>query len=380
MHRYGFIKQIDLSTILLTLSFSILTSFFASNTMYAKTDVLFSPRGSIKETIIKTISSSEETIDVTAFTFTSGDIAEALYNAKERGVKIRLVIDQRQDKRRYPVLEFLKEEGFDLQFLKGNIGGSMNNTFAIFDGKLIVTGSYNWTEYSEKFNYENVIFIDDSDVIGKYKKEFDSLYNEGVVQGARREEGLEFHVDVSGAAETESAVSGEGTLSGPGNVHNTKYKGDKGAIPDNKVSTPVVVTGSRDIKKPEEIQKVKSVAKPQKQFSNITFNEFDKIFGKESKLTKLEKKRLWEEEYEGKYVSWTGKVGFKGIAIYDWNKVGIIHKGSKIDVNLKFDYSKKNKVLNLKVEDVVTYTGRLVSLRGLMTPYRLDDVDFFQVR
>jgi len=118
MQRYGFIKEVDLSTILLTLSFSILTSFFASNTMYAKTDVLFSPRGSIKETIIKTISSSEETIDVTAFTFTSGDIAEALYNAKERGVKIRLVIDQGQDKRRYPVLEFLKEEGFDLQFLK----------------------------------------------------------------------------------------------------------------------------------------------------------------------------------------------------------------------------------------------------------------------
>jgi len=84
---------------------------FASNTMYAKTDVLFSPRGLIKETILKTIISSEETIDVAAFTFTSGDIAEALYNAKERGVKIRLVIDQGQDKRCYPVLEFLQEQG-----------------------------------------------------------------------------------------------------------------------------------------------------------------------------------------------------------------------------------------------------------------------------
>ena len=373
-------KRVDLSTILLTLSVSILTSLLASNTMYAKTDVLFSPRGSIKETIIKTISSSEESIDVAAFTFTSGDLAEALYNAKERGVEIRFVIDQRQDKRRYPVLEFLKEEGFHLQFLKGNIGGSMNNTFAIFDGKLLVTGSYNWTEYSEKFNYENAIFIDDSDVIGKYKKEFDSLYNEGVVQGARREELLELHVDASGATETVSAVSGEGTLSASGNVHKTKYKGDKGAITNDKVSAPIVVTGSRHIKKPEEIEKGKSVVNPQKQFSNITFDEFDKIFGNESKLPKLEKKRLWEEEYEGKYISWTGKVGFKGGAIYDWNKVGMIHKGSKADVNLKFDYSKKNKVLNLKVEDVVTYTGRLVSLRGLLTPYRLDDVDFFQVR
>jgi phosphatidylserine/phosphatidylglycerophosphate/cardiolipin synthase-like enzyme len=375
-----FVKKNNLIIFLFSLGLGIVITLFASNTLYAKTEVLFSPKGSIKETILKTIISLEETIDVAAFTFTSGDIAEALYNAKERGVKIRLVIDQGQDKGRYPVLEFLKEEGFDLQFLKGNIGGSMNNTFAIFDGKLLATGSYNWTEYSEKFNYENVIFIDDLDVIGKYKNEFDSLYNEGVAQGAKREEGLESHVDVPGAAETESAVSGEGTLSGQGNVHKTKHKGVKGAIPDDKVSAPVAVTGSRDIKKPEEIQKVKPVIKPQKQFSNTTFDEFDKIFGSESKLTKLEKKHLWEEEYEGKYVSWTGKVGFKGGAIYDWNKVGIIHKGSKVDVNLKFDYSKKNKVLNLKVEDVVTYTGRLISLKGLLTPYRLDDVDFFQVR
>ena len=262
--------------------------------MYAKTDVLFSPRGSIKEVIIKTISSSEESIDVTAFTFTSGDIAEALYNAQERGVKIRLVIDQEQDKGRYPVLEFLKEEGFDLQFLKVNIGGSMNNTFAIFDGKLLVTGSYNWTEYSEKFNYENAIFIDDLDVIGKYKKEFDSLYNEGVAQGAKREE--ESHVDASVATETVSSVSGEGTLSGQGDVHKAKHKGVKGAIPEDKVSTPVAVTGSRHIKKPEEIQKVKPVVKPQKLFSNVTVDEFDKIFSGESKLTKLEKKRLWEED------------------------------------------------------------------------------------
>ena len=376
-----FVKKDNLITFLSSLGLSIVITLFATNTLYAKTEVLFSPKGSIKETILKTIISSEETIDVTAFTFTSGDIAEALYNAKERGVKIRLVIDQRQDKRHYPVLEFLKEEGFDLQFLKGNIGGSMNNTFAIFDGKLLVTGSYNWTEYSEKFNYENAIFIDASDVIGKYKKEFDSLYNEGVVQGAaRREERLESHVDASVAKETVSSVSGEGTLSGQGDVHQTKHKGVKGAIPDDKVSTPVAVTGSKHIKETEEIQKVNPVIKPQKQFSNTTFDEFDKIFGDESKLAKLEKKRLWEEEYEGKYVSWTGKVGIKGGAIYDWNKVGIIHKGSKVDVNLKFDYSKKNKVLDLKVEDVVTYTGRLISRKGLLTPYRLDDVDFFQVR
>ncbi len=53
---------------------------------------------------------------------------------------------------------------------------------------------------------------------------------------------------------------------------------------------------------------------------------------------------------------------------------------SNIDVNLRFDYTKQKKVLRLNVGDTITYTGRLVSLRGLFSPYRLDDVDFFRVR
>ncbi len=89
--------------------------------------------------------------------------------------------------------------------------------------------------------------------------------------------------------------------------------------------------------------------------------------------------RLWKNEYEGKYVRWTGKISFRGFAVYDWNKVGISHKGNNIDVNLKFDYSKQKKVMKLKVGDIVTYTGRLVLLSSVFSSYRLEDVDVVQV-
>ena len=213
MNRSGSIKKTGLFTILLSLSIGILTALFASNTIYAKTEVFFSPRGSIKDAIIKNIISSKGTIDVTAFTFTAGDIAEALYQAKERGVEIKVVIDHTQDAKRYPVLEFLKEEGFNLQFLKGNIGGSMNNAFAIFDDKLLVTGSYTWTEYAEKFNYENAIFIDEPDVVEKYKKEFESLYDKSVLQGAGRMEESALSTRGSGMEEESAKL---------GNVSNTE--------------------------------------------------------------------------------------------------------------------------------------------------------------
>jgi len=111
MNRFGIIKKIGLFTMLMSLSIGILTVLFAPDTIYARTEVLFSPRGSIKDAIIRNITSSRGTIDVTAFTFTSGDIAEALYQAKERGVEVRVIIDQTQDAKSYPVLRFLKEEG-----------------------------------------------------------------------------------------------------------------------------------------------------------------------------------------------------------------------------------------------------------------------------
>ena len=374
-----FMKKNDLIAFLYSLSLSIVITLFVSKTLYAKTEVLFSPKGSIKDTIIKTIISSEETIDIAAFTFTAGDIAEALYNAKERGVKIRIIIDQKQDKKRCQVLEFLKEEGLDPQFLKGNIGGSMNNTFAIFDGKLLVTGSYNWTEYAEKFNYENAIFIDESEVIEEYEKEYESLYDKSIVQKARRLEQTESQIAASGAG-TVSGSSMSRSQSVPGNVSKAKEEGEKDVISDDNIAASFAGKGDKHITTFEDKKQVENVGELQKPFLNITFNEFDKIFGNESELKMSEKKRLWKDKFEGKYVRWTGRVGYKGIAVYDWNKVGIRHKDSNIDVNLRFDYTKQKKVLRLNVGDVITYTGKLVSLRGLFSHYRLDDVDVLQIR
>ena len=53
----------------------------------------------------------------------------------------------------------------------------MHNKFAIFDGKLLVTGSYNWTDSGERFNHENVVILDDPAVVQRYKDSFEHLYN-----------------------------------------------------------------------------------------------------------------------------------------------------------------------------------------------------------
>ena len=375
MNRFGIIKKIGLFTMLMSLSIGILTVLFAPDTIYARTEVLFSPRGSIKDAIIRNITSSRGTIDVTAFTFTSGDIAEALYQAKERGVEVRVIIDQTQDAKSYPVLRFLEEEGFDLQFLKGNVGGSMNNAFAIFDDKLLVTGSYTWTEYAEKFNYENAIFIDESDVVEKYKNEFEALYDKSVVQRVRRMESSALSARDS-LAEEEMVLNNKEHLP---NKSNVKERSGKSTRSEENSIKFIVGKNNEHLDIIESNKQAEIIEKPLKEFVSVSFDEIDMLFGSESKLDKLEMTSLWKSKFEGKYVKWTGRVSFRGFAVYNWNKVGISHKGSSIDVNLKFDYSKQKIVMKLKVGDVVTYTGRLVTLSSLLTSYRLEDVDVLQV-
>lgn len=349
----------------------LFVNLFAYSTLYAKTHVIFSPEGSIKETIIENINLSEKSIDVAVHMFTDGEIAEALYNAKERGVKIKIVIDQRQEKKRYPVLEFLKEEDFDLQFLKGNIGGFMNHSFAIFDAKQLVTGSYNWTEYAEKFNYENAIFIDDSVVIKRFQEEFETLYEKSRVSRINKLEETGPYGPHS-KVEAITELNKEKVLNPLDNAQIEKEK-----EPNPKDSIATSVTKTKDIPTEALIQKeqTRSTIKLPGDFLDISFDEFNNIFGEKSNLKNAEKKQLWKNEFKGKYISWTGTILFKGVAIYDWNRVMVDHEDTDIDVQLRFDWRKRRKVTMLSVGDVINYIGRLDSLQGFSSSYKVVNAD-----
>ncbi len=319
----------------------LLTLSFTSTLLFAKTEALFSPKGSIRDAIIQKIISCEKSIDIAAFVLTSGDIADKLSLAKERGVKIRIVIDDKQRKKKDIVLEFLRDEGFDLHYLKGNVGGFMHNTFAIFDNKTVITGSYNWTEYSEKFNYENAIITDDENVVNKFRDEFKLLYNKSLIF-ANKTASTKEHSDLTSKEETAETASTDKPLDSKPNSETTHDTGNT-----------------------------------QQKFLKISFNEFDKIFGGDNanNLTKAELKDLWNSKFKGKHIKWKGKVCYKGVSLYDWNKVGITHKNGKADVQLMFDPAKKTKVQRIRTGNELTYTGKLDSLRGFSSPYKVIDAD-----
>lgn len=138
------------------------------------TEVYFSPDGGVQEEVINEIHSAKKTIDIMMYSFTSDELANALINASERGVKIRMIMDRVQSSNKSSQDESLIKHGIQLKIEQQK--GIMHNKVAIIDGAVVLTGSYNWTDNAEEQNQENMLVIDTPNIVQKYQERFDYLW------------------------------------------------------------------------------------------------------------------------------------------------------------------------------------------------------------
>jgi len=142
---------------------------------FAEIRVFFSPKGGATGEIIKQIDNAESYIDIAMYSFTYEPIAEAIIKAKNRGVKIRILMDKGQSQGRYSKYKFFLDN--DIAVIQDRHAGIMHNKIAVIDGKVLFTGSYNWTESAEESNQENLLeFIDEEEIIKVYQERLDYLW------------------------------------------------------------------------------------------------------------------------------------------------------------------------------------------------------------
>ena len=53
----------------------------------------------------------------------------------------------------------------------------MHHKFMVADDRITITGSYNWTRSAEKYNQENVIWINDAQFSRSFLVEFETLWS-----------------------------------------------------------------------------------------------------------------------------------------------------------------------------------------------------------
>ncbi len=142
----------------------------------AGTTVMFSPNGGVRDRLVAEINKAQSSIDIAIYSFTADAIREALIAARDRGVAIRVIADASQADQSGSEIATLEHLGFSLKRMTSPTGGIMHNKFMIIDGRLLFTGSYNWSASAESYNYENALFLTGGTTIQKYRSEFEILW------------------------------------------------------------------------------------------------------------------------------------------------------------------------------------------------------------
>ncbi len=141
------------------------------------TTALFSPGGGVRDRLVAEINRAQSHIEAALYSFTADAIRDALIAARNRGIAIRIIADASQADLSGGEVATLEGLGFNLKRMSGISGGIMHNKFMIVDGKLLFTGSYNWSVSAETYNYENALFLTGATTIQKYQAEFERLWS-----------------------------------------------------------------------------------------------------------------------------------------------------------------------------------------------------------
>ena len=120
-------------------------------------EVYFSPKGGCTDAVVREIEAAQSMILVQAYSFTSPPIAKALVEAHKRGVRVQAILDRSAEKDNYSEADFLAQMGVPTAIdAKHSIA---HNKIMILDGRVVLTGSFNFTRQAEDHNAENLLVI-----------------------------------------------------------------------------------------------------------------------------------------------------------------------------------------------------------------------------
>ncbi len=120
-------------------------------------EVFFSPNGGATEAIVREIEAAKSEVLVQAYSFTSVPIAQALLNAKKRGIRIEAVLDRSQRSERYTAATFLMNAGITV--LIDDRHAIAHNKIIIIDRSTLITGSFNFSKNADQNNAENLLVL-----------------------------------------------------------------------------------------------------------------------------------------------------------------------------------------------------------------------------
>jgi phosphatidylserine/phosphatidylglycerophosphate/cardiolipin synthase-like enzyme len=149
--------------------------------------VFFSPHGGATQAIVREINDAKNLVQVQAYSFTSQSIARALVEARKRGLTVEVILDKSQQGEKYSAADFAINAGITTYVDSRH--AIAHNKIMILDGKILITGSFNFTKAAEEVNAENLLIIRESPgLLAKYVENFDQHKSHSDLYGGKNGE------------------------------------------------------------------------------------------------------------------------------------------------------------------------------------------------
>lgn len=139
-----------------------------------QTEVWFSPDQDCVGRICRLIQQTRKSIDVCVFTVTDNRLSDSLLDAHRRGVSVRLITDNEKSSDSGSDVEGLDHAGIAVRMDLSE--WHMHHKFAVFDGSILLNGSYNWTRGAAEHNAENFLITDQAPLVHRYQQYFAELW------------------------------------------------------------------------------------------------------------------------------------------------------------------------------------------------------------
>lgn len=133
--------------------------------------------GGVDAAIVADFDRAQKTIDAAVFDIRLPSLVDALTRAAQRGVQVRVVTDYAANKDATDFTDAIAAlESAGVHVVKDHRSALMHNKFAVLDGRLLWTGSMNYTPNGVYRNNNNMLRLDNAALIENYIQIFERLF------------------------------------------------------------------------------------------------------------------------------------------------------------------------------------------------------------
>jgi phosphatidylserine/phosphatidylglycerophosphate/cardiolipin synthase-like enzyme len=154
----------------------LLTPLAATFPPPAVAEACFTPQHDGAARIVRLFGEAKKSADVCVFTITDDRITAAMVAAHRRGVRIRVITDDQKSFDPGSDIEQLMQSGLAVR--QDNTEYHMHHKFAVFDQRLLLTGSYNWTRSAALHNEENFVLTTEAQLVSPFLALFEQLWEQ----------------------------------------------------------------------------------------------------------------------------------------------------------------------------------------------------------